>query len=223
LGSCPTSASRAAFPTVEYLDEREIVQDHQVPASVEYRLSRSSETSVHNIEDWFHTICHIDGSTRRDISHPREARVYSDVPQRKLLQLKGKEKQQKLKKNKSNKYPSDASNQSFDKVDVPHLMKLARKVAAEETMQVLTLGWYTSEESSLGADGQSISKTSSVVDINEQIKQAIQNAVCYPPEDDIGNIATVSTDSLMVVEVVDDTTLNCCRRIWEEVSVIFIR
>ena len=217
MDSCPTSATCATRTTVEYVDDEGIAQGNFATTSHGNRLSRPSDAYRHTREGKVDTRYHIDESMRRDTSYHREAKIYSDVPRKKPLILKEKEKQQKFKK-RSNQHPP-----FNDKAHTPHLMKLARRVAAEETMQVLKRGWYTLKKSSTGEDDHSMTETSSIVDINEQIKQAMRNAVCYPPEDDIGNIPAISTDALMMVEVVDDTTLNCCKRIWTEVSEMFLR
>lgn len=212
---------RATRTIVEYINDGGIVQGSHA-TSHGNRLSRSSDAYRHTREGKVDTRYHIDESMRRDTGYHREVKIYSNAPQKKPLQLKEKEKQQKFKK-RNNQHPPDDSKPFNDKAHTPHLMKLARKVTAEETMQVLKRGWYTLEKSSTEEGDHSITEMSSIVDINEQIKQAIRNAVCYPPEDNIGNIPTISTDALMMVEVVDDTTLNCCKRIWKEVSAMFLR
>ena len=92
-------------------------------------------------------------------------------------------------------------------------MKMTRKVAAEETLNVLKRGSYV-----LSKPGRDASTTlPSMIDINEQIQTSVLNCVCYEPDEEIEALPTVSSDTLMMVEVVDDSTLNCCKRLWKEV------
>jgi hypothetical protein len=50
-----------------------------------------------------------------------------------------------------------------------------------------------------------------------QLRLAVESTVCYLPEDVIP-LPYVNKEAVMMVEVIADTTLNCCKRIWKEVK-----
>jgi hypothetical protein len=152
-----------------------------------------------------------DAATLEPRRHFAESQHSHQAPQAaRQWQQQGKEKQ-RYKKGEQR-----PDNGKFaEKANSPHQMKLARKLASEETLSVLKRGWYVLHQQS-GKDQQT-TPISTVIEINDKIEQATQNSICYPPEDEICDLPTVSGDSLMMVEVVDDLTLNCCKRLWKEV------
>ena len=89
----------------------------------------------------------------------------------------------------------------------PHQMKLIRKAAADETLLILRRGTYQCESSD--ANGMI------EVDITNQIKEAVDGAICYEPEYSFPP-PTLSEHSVMVVEVMVGTTLSTCRKVWRE-------
>jgi len=93
-----------------------------------------------------------------------------------------------------------------DDLETLSLMKVIRKALAEQTMTILRTGRYTSDE-----DG------SIDYDISAAINEAVKRTVCYPPDEIILTEFPVVSDShVMVVEVVEEDALSCCRRLFDE-------
>eukprot|EP01041_Mallomonas_annulata_P008837 gene8837-18305_t len=86
--------------------------------------------------------------------------------------------------------------------DPNHILKVTRKAVADETLISLRRGSYTLP------DGREI-------DVTEQLKKAIEKATCYPPN--YYFIEEVEARfPAMIVEVSEETTLQACRRLFEE-------
>lgn len=89
----------------------------------------------------------------------------------------------------------------------PHKMKLDRKIIAEETLAVLGTGRYC------------VSGSREEVDIRDRIQMSIDGTACYGPNDIIIPKQMAPKGTVMIVELVDETTLTCCRRVWYETGV----
>eukprot|EP01041_Mallomonas_annulata_P004101 gene4101-8156_t len=86
--------------------------------------------------------------------------------------------------------------------DPNHIIKVTRKAVADETLISLRRGSYTLP------DGREI-------DVTEQLKKAIEKATCYPPN--YYFIEEVEARfPAMIIEVSEETTLQACRRLFEE-------
>jgi len=86
--------------------------------------------------------------------------------------------------------------------DPNHLLKVTRKAVADETLKVLRAGSYTLP------NGKE-------VDVSAKLKNALDRATCFSP--DYYFLEEVeSRFDRMVVEVTEETTLQACKRLYEE-------
>ena len=90
----------------------------------------------------------------------------------------------------------------------PHQMKLLRKAAADETLLILRRGTYV-------CNSGSGSESWTEIDISEQVKEAVDGAVCHNP-DYVFPPPSLPDQSVMVVEVMAGTTLSTCKKVWKE-------
>lgn len=112
---------------------------------------------------------------------------------------------QALPQGNSTAFPKDGkakkSAECKKVIDRSTELKSVRKASAAETIKILRSGVYSS-----AIDGQT------EYNVLDQIQTCVENTVCYKPEDDFSEVV-ISRENTMIVEVVESTTLKCCKRL----------